>query len=940
MKPINIKISAFGPYKDEVFIDFTKFYDSGIFLITGDTGSGKTTIFDAICFALFGSASGSNREKNSFRSDFAKDEVKTYVELEFSHKDVIYKINRSPSYMRKKVRGEGYTQVTGDASISFLDTVISGDKNVCDKCREILGIDYSQFKQISMIAQGEFLKLLYAKASERSDIFRRIFDTYIYRNISDSLKKKYLDKKREYEDKSISLDSLKDSIIFDEDKDLNINTDELLELISNEISRDANVEEEKENSKREILSKIQDITNKISSAMMINDSFNSYDLSVKRLDELKKEKKDIKNNKDIININKNIYEIIIPVFQELSKLRKVYCNKLEQLDINNKLYDEKLRDYNKTLDDYNKLDVNRKKVEELKNRIKEYENKLPLFLEINNLSKTLEEKKNIYNLLRLNELEEILDKFDKNRSIKESLKKEQDNILKLKTIYDMSNKEYNLMYNKFISCQAGIIASGLKDGCECPVCGSIEHPNKAKLDDDSVTKEDVDRTKDNLDKCQIDVDMSSNIITSLQKELEISNKEIFGIDEEDIKMQINNISNNVNNVNEDIFLYDIVSIQKDISYIEAQIENKSLMLDKDDSEEDIRGNILRGQEEVCELELFIKNISNDYDKILKEKVGLESLIKVLKNEIKELDEDIKIKDREYIDSYSKLGYRCEEEYLEVKLEKENIVKLEEKIINFDKEFNELNSKIKTLNEFIKDKKRVDTIVLEKEKEQFNIQLSDIELSLKSIHGKINNNKIVFDKIKDVYQKTKNIEKELAILEDLSNTANGTIKGKNKLEFEQYVQASYFDDVLVSANERFSYMTDSRYLLLRRVQSNKVSDKLGLELEVFDNYTGKRRDITTLSGGEAFKASLSLALGMSDVIQSYSGGIVVDTMFIDEGFGSLDSESLEQAMNAIMRICDNDRLIGIISHVNELKDRIDKKIVITKSNIGSSVSVVV
>ena len=196
MKPINIKICAFGPYKDEVNIDFTKFYDSGIFLITGDTGSGKTTIFDAICFALFGTASGSNRGKNSFRSDFALDEVKTYVVLEFIHKGINYKIERNPSYMRKKKRGDGYTQVSGDASMVYLDQVITGEKNVTDKCIEILGINAMQFKQISMIAQGEFLKLLLAKPGERADIFRKVFDTYIYRDISDGLKKKYLDTKR------------------------------------------------------------------------------------------------------------------------------------------------------------------------------------------------------------------------------------------------------------------------------------------------------------------------------------------------------------------------------------------------------------------------------------------------------------------------------------------------------------------------------------------------------------------------------------------------------------------------------------------------------------------------------------------------------------------------------------------------------------------------
>ena len=216
MRPIKLVISAFGPYRDEVVIDFEKLGSSGIYLITGETGSGKTTIFDAISFALYGEASGSRRENSSFRSDFAKDDVKTFVKLIFVHKEVIYEIERVPKYMRKKLRGDGFTTVTGDATLLYLDKVISGDKNVNDKVIEILGINVKQFKQIVMIAQGEFLELLLAKPKDRAAIFRHIFDTSIYKNISDSLKSKYLEIKREYEDSSLSLNHYLESINWNE----------------------------------------------------------------------------------------------------------------------------------------------------------------------------------------------------------------------------------------------------------------------------------------------------------------------------------------------------------------------------------------------------------------------------------------------------------------------------------------------------------------------------------------------------------------------------------------------------------------------------------------------------------------------------------------------------------------------------------------------------
>jgi len=940
MKPIKIKISGFGPYSNEVFIDFTKFYDNGIFLITGDTGSGKTTIFDAICFALFGNASGSNREKNSFRSDFAGDDVKTFVEFEFSNKDIVYKINRSPNYMRKKIRGEGYTQVSGDASIIYLDKVITGDKNVTEKCIEILGIDYNQFKQISMIAQGEFLKLLFAKPSERADIFRKIFDTYIYRNISDVLKKKYLEKKREYEDTGVNFDSLKDNVLFDMEIDKNVNIEEFLELVALEISNDEDMEKKLENDKQKLLNELQEMVSKISNIMMINDSFKKYEEAVIRLEELKKLDKEISLKKEITKKNKDIYNIIEPIYKELIKLQDSSKEKNIALNKQREHYKEIINEYNKLALEYSKLDDYRNIVVDLKNKIKNFEDKLPLFEEIKDLKNDLKEKKNIYNLLKLNELDKLLDRFDRNRSILEKLSNEKNNLLKLKEIYDSNNEKYNLIYNQFISCQAGIIASTLSDDNPCPVCGSLNHPNKAKLDDNDITKEKVNEARNILENSRNDVDLSSNLIISLKKELEISNDEIKELNEDNIIKEIEDINNNIDNGFIDVSSYDFVSVSNDINYISIQLENKLLSLNNTSSEEEIRKNISCCKDEILKLDDKISKITKNYDDLLKEKVRLESVIKVLEDEIKNITEDIDLKNTEYINSYNSLGYYSSSDYLSVKINLNELELVEKDIYSYDNELSEVSSKVDTLKDFIKGKNKEDTSILNDKRENLNININEIDVSLKKINSKINNNKNIFDKIKFVYQRIKRIEKELSILEDLSNTANGTIKGKNKLEFEQYVQASYFDDVLVSANERFSYMTDSRYILLRRVEASKISDKLGLELEVFDNYTGKRRDITTLSGGESFKASLSLALGMSDVIQNYSGGIVVETMFIDEGFGSLDDESLEQAMNTIMKLSDDNRLIGIISHVNELKDRIDKKIVVKKSNTGSSVSIVI
>lgn len=938
MKPISIKISAFGPYKDEVVIDFTKFDDNGIFLITGDTGSGKTTIFDAICFALFGTASGSNRDKSSFRSDFASDDVKTFVILKFIHKGIIYKIERNPSYIRKKKRGTGFTQVSGDATLTYLNEVITGDKNVTDKCIEILGINAVQFKQISMIAQGEFLKLLLAKPSERASIFRKIFDTYVYKDISDTLKIKYLETKRKYEDVGISIDNLVDSVILNEDIDRDdINVLEFLDLVSKVICKDMDEEKKLEENKTNLANKIQNITSDIKNASLINDSFDKYETII---NELKRElinQKAVDIKRELLVKNKNIKDKIIPIYDEVLRIEKLIKIKSCELAENIKLSKDVNSKYNELLDKYKNLDLERKKLDDLRLNLNEWERKLPIFLEIDELNKELDNKRNIYNLLKLQELNKISKKIEDNKNLNDKYLQEKNMFILVKNEYNELSDKYNLLYNQFISCQAGIIAANLDEGCPCPVCGSLDHPQKATIEGDYVTRDELDAEKEKLEICQKKLEDISGKVSILSKELEFSNEEIKEFDIDDVNKKIEICKNDIV-LDVDVSKYKINDIEKDISYLEASIDSKISLIKDDNTEEFIKERIEKIKLKINKKLKYIDDVNGNYDEISGRKTSIDSVIKVLEKEIEEFKKELEIKNKAYVDSYKKLGYGSEDDYLNIRLTDEKYAVCEDVVNCYDEKIKDLNSQLKALEEFIKDKKRIDISNLECDRDNKNVELSEIELSLKNIHSKINNNKIVYDKLNSVYKNVQSLEKELAIYEDLSNTANGNIKGKNKLEFEQYVQASYFDNVLKSANVRFSYMTDSRYLLARKIESLKISDKLGLELEVIDNYTGKRREITSLSGGESFKASLALALGMSDVIQSYSGGIVVETMFIDEGFGSLDNESLESAMNAIMMLSNNDRLIGIISHVNELKDRIDKKIIVKKSGCGSSVSV--
>ncbi|MEE3343518.1 MAG: SMC family ATPase [Bacilli bacterium] len=937
MKPISLKMVAFGPYKDEIVIDFTKFDNSGIFLITGDTGSGKTTIFDAICFALYGVASGSNRTKTSFRSDFAKDDCKTYVKLEFIHKGVKYELERSPSYMRKKLRGEGFTQVSGDASLIYLDKVITGDVNVTNECIDILGMNASQFKQISMIAQGEFLKLLLAKPGERADIFRKIFDTYIYKNISDLLKKKYLNKKREYEDLGISVNSLIDNLIIDDDI-TNLNIKDILLLVCDSNKEDELFLKKIESNKEKILKDIQQVINDIDKAKTINSNLDQYNDVSKKLEEKLVDEKIVLEKKSLIEKNKMIKELIIPLFDGFKNIKDTIIFKKGTIKETNKKLKIVNENYNELKINYEGIskkqdDANSKRIE-----LEKLENRLVLYDEIDKLKEELEEYDNIYNLLLVDNYNVIINKFNELDKIKIDYNKLCLLFKNKKDNYNNLSFKYNNDYNRFISCQAGIIANGLKEGDICPVCGSTNHPRLAKLEDNYIKKEDVDKEYDDLIKCQKELEMTSNKVSSLKKEIDYKSLELKEYDLDDVKNSVKKCKSKIKEfINVDNYKLD--DVKDKINYLKASIKSKCTDMKGDESKEELMLKITNCKNSIESILTDIRIINNNYEKINNEKIKLESILETINKEIKELESESILKEKEYITSYKKLGYGSEDEYLDVKLDDDVLDSYIEDVNRYDNDILELRKEKQVLEDFIKDKKYIIIDEYVKKRDDLNKLLEDVELSLKNVNSKLNNNIMIYNKLKKIYKQNEETENELSIYEDLSNTANGNIRGKNKIEFEQYVQSSYFDKMIISANKRFSYMTESRYLLVRKTESNKISDKLGLELEVIDNYTGKKRDITSLSGGESFKASLSLALGISDIIQCYAGGVVVDVMFIDEGFGSLDNESLENAISAILKLSDNNKLIGIISHVNELKDRIDKKIIVKKSNQGSIVDVV-
>lgn len=939
MRPIRLVISAFGPYKDRVEIDFNKLGENGIFLVTGDTGSGKTTIFDAISFALFGEASGSKRETNGFRSDFATDDIETFVELEFVHKGDIYKLRRVPRYMRKKKRRDGYTAVGGDASLIYLGLVVTGEKNVTDECVKILGMNVSQFKQVSMIAQGEFLDLLLSKTKDRATIFRHIFDTGIYKAISDKLKDKYLNKKREYEDIATYKKGYVNSVELEVDLSGDESTDEVLALLDKELKYDMEVEFSLEKEKNDLFKQSSKIVEVISKGKVINNSILELSIAKDKLGYLLEQEEDFKSRENLVKRNKDIWDSVMPKYFELDNLSKDLESKKNQLNNNKNEYENVSREYDKVLVSYIEINDKLKKIQEYNRLIDDNKKKLLLLEEIDKKLKELDilGKKLCY--CKLEKKRELLNKVDKCCEYEVQLGDLRKNIIKKKEEYIRSNELYSKHYDMFLSAQAGILASGLQEGEACPVCGSINHPSLAKLVDDVLTKEELDREKITLEDKYQSLESLRLELLDKEKEYELLRMEVADYDKNTLIKEIDELEEECRGIEieDDV---DVNDLERKIQQLEISIQDKHIGLCDDDSKDKLNILIEDYKKSADDLDNEVANIRRDYDDLLKKKASIYSLVEVLNNDVVKLDKRVVLAREEYVQCYRELGYSNEDEYVSVRLDKEEVFKLEHEVNKYRDEVVRVKANIDSLEKIINGREMVNLEIYEEELKLVNGKLDSINLSLKKINSKISNNKKIYNSLVNVAERMTKLEREVMIYKDLSDTANGSIAGKSKLEFEQYVQASYFDRVLLSANKRFEFMTDERYHLVRKEEASKVSDKLGLELEVMDYYTGKRRDVKSLSGGESFKAALSLALGMSDTIQEFSGGIVVDAMFIDEGFGSLDDESLDQAMNAIMMLSHDNKMIGIISHVNELKARIDKKIVVKKSSSGSSVSLVV
>lgn len=908
MRPITLTISAFGPYAKETTVSFDTFGEKGVYLITGDTGAGKTTIFDAITYALYGEMSGDMRTADMVRSKYADKHTPTYVKLDFIYQGKQYSIKRNPEYERPAKRGTGMTMEKASAEIYFPDgRVDTGKENVNTAVKNILGISREQFSQIAMIAQGKFMDLIAASTKDRQEIFRQIFHTQRYQVLQNKIKEIYKEKHDEYVVLQRSIQQYIESAVCSGDsvfaldlekaKNQQIQIAEVQEVIQNILEQSQKEKEDLEQNQKETDAKIAEIAvqkNKAETTQKMKQDLQklqnkkqTYEIEEKkRFSILQTEKEKEPERK---NLEKQIIKLenILPKYQEFDVLQKNIQQKRETY----KLYQKEKKDIENTLQ---KLEEDLK---ECKQFVEQHEDIKTKFQELFNKKETYADS-----------LEQLKQNNRQKQELEQELEKTQKQYQTVSEKAQQYRNIYQIKYKQYLDQQAGVLARTLVSGQPCPVCGALEHPHPAILAEHAPKKEDLEKAQQDMEQMQ-------------KQEATLSQQAAEYVAQ--CKVKTENIQNIVNT----IWKKEIA--MSDLQMACQRIEERYQQLEKELAETDRC---------VAMYEQQKKNMANIEEK---QKQNQEAYIKkqnkmiALKTEAEGINEqkDKLEKELEY-KSETEAKAALEKQKSILQTQREALEQAEQRYQTILGEIKDCTGQMKTLENQLQAETEIDLETLQAQEQTWHDKKMKIKEMLSDVDSNIIQNKKALEGIKEKLEQLQKTEKEYIWLQALSKTMNGDMNQQEKITLETYIQMTYFDRILARANTKFMVMSNGQYELKRRTENAKRG-QVGLELNIMDHYNGTERNIQTLSGGESFQASLSLALGLSEEIQNMSGGIQLDTMFIDEGFGSLDEEALQQAIRILQELSDGNRLIGIISHVAGLKEKIEKQIIVKKEKFGGS-----
>ncbi len=1049
MRPIRLIMSAFGPYASKAEVEFDKFGEGGLFLITGDTGAGKTTIFDAIAFALFNKTSGMDREINAIRSDYANENEETYVELTFSHMDRVYQIYRSPQYEKPKKNGSGFTTKTAKAKlIREPDTPIEGTKQVNEAVENLLRINYDQFKQISMIAQGEFREVLNADAKKRGEILQKIFATEGYRKMGILMEQRYKKAYGEMADIFKSIDQYFDGLQLDEksvyreeafeQKKLlhtersQYHIDHKIELLEKLVTEDAEKISEQEADVKQKQQEAAEALEKYTLIHAVNEAFQKYDRFLEERNALYEKQGEMCQKESLLSKQKKAVYEVKPAYDnylseqeklravtklvetsslnyEVSKIKCIAAEEtyqvsqlkrgaaeeqrkeaaiLKQEEENYKVRDSLNMQIDLCKKESVKVKVQKEKLTEktaaLKDRLEQIREREK---QIQSVPEKYAARKADFDKLETKgaAISKLLIEKKKNlEKLKEKLFFAQNDYHKMRNSYDEINEKYNHCEKVLEESRAGILAMKLEEGKPCPVCGSREHPLPAKLSMEAVTEEELKQIK----AAREAIEKKKNVAA----EYAASAKTAFEAKEETLRAEMTDYicEEQADLSTEELFVI-LKEIAEETQAEKAKMKEQLLFLKQEkDKLEALRKQIeadlkeeerLQKEEQVItqqlqkletryaqllgqlkgikelkyatlgelqatigKLEESAAAILNQIEKCQKELInakeevsGCKAALEGAKKQEETLQSSVSQSKIIYVENREKHGFADAVEFLGCVVSKSQISSLETELDFYKKAVTENEANLKSAKEGIAGKERMDEIKAREMAESRKASADQAQSLLINLKQRRGRNEEILEKITAKKKQSEKKLTEVGMLSNLSNLLQGKTTGRNKTSFETYVQTSGFDAIIHAANERLLPISGGQYQLYRH-EDLEAKGNVALNLDILDNYTGKKRPVSTLSGGESFMASLSLALGLSDRVTANAGGIEIDTLFIDEGFGMLDEKSLDDAIRMLQELTASNKLIGIISHRAELKEEIPKKVLITKSSKGSSIKI--
>ena len=924
MKPLKLTMSAFGSYAGKNVIDFTG-QQQGIFLITGDTGAGKTTIFDAITYALYNQTSGGERNGNMMRSQYAKPETETYVELEFLYRGQTYCVRRNPDYKITKTLKNGKIReqkVPHSVELTLPDgTIFPEKKNAIDaKIIEILGLTADQFSQIVMIAQGDFLKLLYTKSDERKMIFSKLFRTDIYWKIQENLRRKSMEMDERIQENDRAFEQEKSRIIpLPESEELPL--DELVERLRERL-KDALKEQ---NLRR---ANVEELNKKITKYEEINKLFVSLEKirqTGKELEARQVESKErrqqienaLKADKVLVAEQQNLrqQQAVEQSVQAIAKMEETLANDQEMFEtLNTQLQEVEAEQKREAAD--------------IQKKMLALEQSFPSYEALQNARSEEQQAKKAWEDIEKTSEESFHKKEADIAVLKEQQKRQEQAVEKAKENWEQtalgaleSAKHYEHMYEAFLKEQAGILAENLSAGCPCPVCGSTIHPDPAKLSDHAVTELEVEQAKRTRAAAEEKRDLAYAAFeaekTEKQKLAQAVEKEEadFVLAQMIAKQQRKEAEQNY------------VSLQKIAEQIREKLVYPSLIEAKKQYAA-MQKALAAAEQEIERKRQKVSELAEAMNTLKGQRLAEEENQKSAKK--------LAVKtEKEYAKLLEKSGFISEETYHLAILPERSRLKLEREEKEYESQCLRQQSEQKLLEKQVSGKTYTDTTELNEQLKAEKQALKEAEKTYMELHTAYENDRSVLQNCAVYLEKGKKLESEDQVIKSLSKTANGRLSGSAKIDFETYIQRQYFKQIIHEANKRLLTMSNHQFILKLKEEANtgrKTNE--GLDLSVYSLVTDSERDVKTLSGGESFLAALAMALGLSDIVERSAGAIHPDMMFIDEGFGSLDAQSRQQAIEVLGELAGDSRMVGIISHVTELKEQIDRKLVVSRTDKGS------